>query len=126
MNNLVIRDVKLFKASSELKKPISDATHTLTEISFVIMRIQLENGVIGESYLLSFQYSPNAIIGALKDVIPAIKGYKANETGLVYKKLESAFEYFGNQGLLRWAQAAVNIAMWDAWGKTLQQPIHKK
>ncbi len=125
MHDLAIKGVKLYKAFTELKQPISDATHTLTEISFVVMRIRLENGVVGESYLLSFQYAPNAIIGALKDVIPVIKGYKAYETGKVSLKLEEAFEYFGNQGLLRWAQAAVNIAMWDAWGKTQNQPIHK-
>ncbi len=125
MNDLAIRDVKIYTASSKLSKPISDATHTLTTISFVVMRIQLENGIIGESYLLSFQYSPNAIIGALKDVIPVIKGYKAFETGLVYKKLDDLFEYFGNQGLLRWSQAAVNIAMWDAWGKSQNQPVYK-
>ncbi len=125
MKELAIKDVKLYKASSTLKKPIADATHTLTEISFVVMRIRLENGVVGESYLLSFQYSPNAIIGALKDVIPVIKGFLAYETGLVYQKLEGLFEYFGNQGLLRWSQAAVNIAMWDAWGKCQKQPIHK-
>ncbi|GAB3649844.1 enolase C-terminal domain-like protein [Echinicola sediminis] len=125
MKDLAIRDVKLYKASSELKKPIADATHTLTEISFIVMRIQLENGIIGESYLLSFQYSPNAIIGALKDAASLIKGYKAFETGVVYQKMDHLFEYFGNQGLLRWAQAAVNIAMWDAWGKAQGQPVHK-
>ena len=125
MKDLAIRDVKLYKASSELDKPISDATHTLTEISFLVMRIRLENGIIGESYLLSFQYSPQAIVGALKDVIPAVKGQLVNETGRVYQKLETLFEYFGNQGLLRWAQAAVNVAMWDAWGKALNQPVHR-
>lgn len=125
MNDLEIRDMKIYRASAELKKPISDATHTLTEISFIILRIQLENGVVGESYLLSFQYSPNAIIGALKDIIPIIKGHRANETSLVYQKLDKLFEYFGNQGILRWSQAAVNIAMWDAWGKSKKQPIHK-
>ncbi|WP_111708972.1 mandelate racemase/muconate lactonizing enzyme family protein [Lutibacter citreus] len=125
MKNLEIRDLKIFKASTPLKKPISDATHTLTEISFIVLRIQLENGIIGESYLLSFQYSPNAIIGALKDLIPVVKGYKAYETGLLSKKLDDLFEYFGNQGLLSWAQAAINIAMWDAWGKAQNQPIYK-
>ncbi|AUP78014.1 mandelate racemase/muconate lactonizing enzyme family protein [Flavivirga eckloniae] len=125
MNDLDIRDLKIYKASTTLKKPISDATHTLTEISFVVLRIQLENGIIGESYLLSFQYSPNAIIGALKDLIPIVKGYKAYETGLLYQKLEGLFEYFGNQGLLRWAQAAINIAMWDAWGKAQGKPVYK-
>jgi len=125
MKDIRIRDAKIFKAKSILKKPISDATHTLTEISFVILRIQLENGVIGESYLLSFQYSPNAIIGALKDALPVIIGHGTNETGVVCTKLDALGEYFGNQGLLRWAQSAVNIAMWDAWGKTLGQPIYK-
>ncbi len=108
-----------------MAKPISDATHTLSEISFIVFRIQLENGILGASYLLSFQYSPNAIIGALKDVIPVIRGFKANETGLVFQQLDGLAEYFGNQGVLRWSQAAVNIAMWDAWGKYLGQPVHR-
>lgn len=123
--DLSIRDIKLYQASSELKKPISDSTHTLTEISFIIMRLQLENGVIGESYLLSFQYSPRAIVGALQDAIEVVIGHQVNEIGLVYKKLDDLAEYFGNQGINRWAQAAINIAMWDAWGKCLEQPIHK-
>ncbi|TYA71736.1 mandelate racemase/muconate lactonizing enzyme family protein [Seonamhaeicola marinus] len=123
--DITIRDAKIYKAATTLKKPISDATHTLTEISFLVLRIQLENGVIGESYLLSFQYSPNAIVGALKDAIPHIIGHKTNEMGVVYDKLDHLGEYFGNQGINRWAQAAVNIAMWDAWGKTLGQPVHE-
>ncbi len=125
MKDLEIRDLKIYKATTPLKKPISDATHTLTEISFLVLKIQLENGIIGESYLLSFQYSPNAIVGALKDLIPVIKGYKVYETGVLSKKLDELFEYFGNQGLLRWAQAAINIAMWDAWGKAQNQPVYK-
>lgn len=120
-----IREAQIFRASTILKKPISDATHKLSEISFVVLRIRLENGIVGESYLLSFQYSPNAIIGALKDMVPVIKGYRPNETGIVSKALDELSEYFGNQGLLRWAQAAINIAMWDAWGKCLGIPVHQ-
>jgi L-alanine-DL-glutamate epimerase-like enolase superfamily enzyme len=124
-SSAAIRDYKLYKATAQLKKPISDATHTLHEISFLVLRLFLENGMVGESYLLSFQYSPNAISGALKDVLPEIKGYEANETGKVFTKINELSEYFGNTGVNRWAQAAVNIAMWDAWGKTLQQPVWK-
>lgn len=123
--DITIRDAKIYKAVAELKKPISDATHTISEISFLVLRIQLENGVVGESYLLSFQYSPYAIAGALKDAIPNIIGHNTNDMGIVYDKLDDLGEYFGNQGINRWAQAAVNIAMWDAWGKTLNQPIHE-
>lgn len=124
-SSAVIRDYKLYKAKAQLKKPISDATHILHEISFLVLRLHLENGIMGESYLLSFQYSPNAIKGALRDILSEITGYEANETGKVFVKINELSEYFGNSGINRWAQAAINIAMWDAWGKTLQQPIWK-
>ena len=127
MNNteLQIQEIELFKLVSVLKKPISDATHTLSEISFVVLRLKLRNGIVGESYLLSFQYSPEAIKGALKDCRDAVIGHSANETGLVFDKLNHLHEYFGQNGLLRWVQGAINIAMWDAWGKALQQPLWK-
>lgn len=34
-------------------------------------------------------------------------------------------EYFGQDGLLKWALGIVNIAMWDAWGKVNGQPVWK-
>ena len=120
-----IKSYKLYKATAKLKQPISDATHTLHEISFLVLRLRLENGVIGESYLLSFQYSPQAIRGAIKDILPSVIGYEASETGKVNKLINEQSEYFGNQGVNRWAEAAINIAMWDAWAKTLGQPVWK-
>lgn len=127
MNNkeLRIQDIELFKAVANLKKPIADATHTLTEISFVVLRLKLGNGITGESYLLSFQYSPEAIKGALMDCRNIVLGQAVYQTGSVYEKLNHAHEYFGQNGLLRWVQGAINIAMWDAWGKYLQQPLWK-
>jgi L-alanine-DL-glutamate epimerase-like enolase superfamily enzyme len=120
-----IKSFKLYKAKAKLKKPIADATHTLHEISFLVLRLQLENGVIGESYLLSFQYSPHAIAGALQDILPATIGYEAFETGRLQQFIAKQTEYFGQNGINKWAAAAVNIAMWDAWAKTLQQPVWK-
>jgi L-alanine-DL-glutamate epimerase-like enolase superfamily enzyme len=120
-----IKDFSVYSAKAKLEKPISDATHTLTEISFLVLRIEVENGIIGESYLLSFQYSPNAILGALKDVGNMVIGEQVNETLKVFDKVNHANEYFGLEGINRWAQAAFNIAMWDAWCKILKQPIWK-
>lgn len=120
-----IKDFSVYSAKAKLEKPISDATHTLTEISFLVLRIEVENGIIGESYLLSFQYSPNAILGALKDIGNMVIGEQVNETLKVFDKVNHANEYFGLEGINRWAQAAFNIAMWDAWCKILKQPIWK-
>lgn len=124
-NELSIRDLKVYNATSKLVKPLSDSTHTLTEISFIILRLMLENGIVGESYMLTFQYSPKAIVGALEDIKSLVIGHPVNDTRKIDQILEQYHEYFGNQGMLRWAQGAVNIAMWDAWAKYLNQPIWK-
>ena len=34
-------------------------------------------------------------------------------------------EYFGNTGINTCAIAAFNVAMWDAWGRTVGQPVWK-
>jgi L-alanine-DL-glutamate epimerase-like enolase superfamily enzyme len=120
-----IEKFELFTAKAKLEKPISDATHTLTEISFIVIRIFTKCGTMGEAYLLSFQYSPQAIIGALKDQGNMLIGEEVCNTVKVYSALNHANEYFGNEGINRWAQAGYNIAMWDAWCKILKQPIWK-
>lgn len=120
-----IKKYHLFSTKAALDKPISDATHTLTEISFIVLRLETMSGVIGESYLLSFQYSPNAIIGALKDVGEMLIGRQVHDTVGAFEMLNHANEYFGMEGINRWAQAAFNMAMWDAWCKILDQPIWK-
>ena len=125
MNDTRIKDVRLFKATSTLSQPIADATHQISEISFVVLEIELQSGVIGQGYLLAFHYSPNAIIGALKDIVEQVKGFHTYETLKVREFLAQEHEYFGHEGLLQWASATINIAMWDAWGKTLGQPIHR-
>ncbi|MDX9880607.1 MAG: mandelate racemase/muconate lactonizing enzyme family protein [Prolixibacteraceae bacterium] len=120
-----IKSFSLYRAKSKLAKPIADSTHQLTEISFLVVRIKLDNGTEGESHLLSFQYSPNAIAGAIKDVGQLVIGEELPNMGRVFEKINLSIEYFGKEGLNRWAQAAFNIAMWDAWCKQLGQPIWK-
>ncbi|RKR84322.1 L-alanine-DL-glutamate epimerase-like enolase superfamily enzyme [Mucilaginibacter gracilis] len=120
-----IKNYTVYSAKAKLEKPISDATHTLSEISFVVLRIQTTSGIVGEAYLLSFQYSSNAIAGAMKDIGEMVIGEEVSDTVKVFNKINAANEYFGHEGINRWAQAAYNIAMWDAWCKILGQPIWK-
>lgn len=120
-----IKSFSVYTAKAKLSNPISDATHTLTEISFLVLRITTESGVTGESYLLSFQYSPLAIAGAIKDAGNIVLGAEVCDTVKVFEQHDHANEYFGMEGINRWAQSAYNIAMWDAWCKILGQPIWK-
>lgn len=125
MTRDTIEKVTLYKAAGSLQRPISDSTHTLTEISFLVLRIQTKSGVRGEGYLLSFQYSPGAVIGAVRDAAALAMNCDIWETGIFNKHAKEANEYFGSTGVLNWARCLVNIAMWDAKGKALGLPVHR-
>jgi L-alanine-DL-glutamate epimerase-like enolase superfamily enzyme len=120
-----IRKIQYFRAKSTRSVPIADATHQISEISFLVTRITLANGVTGDAYLLSFHYSPNAIAGALRDVHPLALGLDASRPGAFVQHYDREAEYFGNSGIHRWACGSINVAMWDAWAKTLGQPVWK-
>ncbi len=123
--NQGIKDITFYEAESPLSTNISDATHSIPAIKFIIAEIELQNGVKGEGYLLSFHYSSNSIKGALADIKSFVleREYKASETEQLYKDWEIESEYFGNDGLLKWAIAIINIAMWDARGKLASKSV---
>ncbi len=122
-----IKEVNLYSAISKMSRPIADATHEISDIKFYVVELVTEKGIKGQGYLLSFHYSPEAIEGALKDLKRFLteNRFEVNEMIRMKQMYEVECEYFGNPGLLRWAQAAANVAMWDAWGKTLGQPVWK-
>lgn len=122
-----IKDIRIYQAVSKLSRPIADATHDISKIAFYVLEVETAGGTIGQGYLLSFHYSPNAIEGALKDLKKFIleREYHIYETAQAQKDYEIESEYFGIVGLQRWALAALNVAMWDAWSRANGQPIYR-
>lgn len=125
MNN-IITEIKFFEAYADMSKPIADSTHLITAIKFIVLKLLTKNGVEGESYMLYFHYSKNAIKGALVDLSEFVKNnYNIYETEKSTNDYLIESEYYGNEGLLMWPLALVNIAMWDARGKDQNLPIWK-
>ncbi len=121
----LIKDIRFFRARSPISQPIADATHSISDIDFFITEIETTGGVIGQGYLLSFHYFPHAISGALQDAANFAKGFSVYETVRMAQEFAKESEYFGQNGMLKWIQSSLNVAMWDAWSKSLGQPIWK-
>ncbi len=122
-----IKDVRIHRAVSTLTKPIADSTHTIDKIAFYVVETKLENNTVGQGYLLSFHYSPKAIEGALMDLRRFVleREYEVFDTVKLKNDYDMESEYFGSNGLQKWAAATLNVAMWDAWGKCLEAPVWK-
>ncbi len=123
MGGMKIVDVQFFRAVSPISRPIADATHAIPEIAFLITRIRAESGHVGESYLLCFHYSPQAIVGALKDAGEMALGWDCTRTEEFRTHFESESEYFGNPGINRWGLGSLEIAMWDIRARVLNKPV---
>ena len=118
-----VKTLQFFKAVSLLSRPIADSTHSIPEIGFIVTRLTTESGLVGESYLLAFHYSPNAILGALKDVREMAIGKDSSDPAGFKAHFEREAEYFGNPGINRWALGSVEIAMWDVRARSLGKPV---
>ncbi len=125
MSDTTIRAIRFFKVRSPLSRPIADATHSISAITFIVARAELESGVTGDGYLLAFDFSPHGIAGVLNDVRALVMGRQVYETGRLRAEWDAQTEYFGDVGLQRWAWGIINLALWDAWAKTLDQPVWK-
>ena len=123
MNTHLITALDFYEAESPLSRPIADATHQLPAIRFVVARLTLADGTVGEGYMLAFHFSPAALRGALVDVRALALGRPVDGTREFDRACEQAFEYFGDVGLQRWARGIVNLAMWDARGHQLGRPV---
>lgn len=123
----LITQLRVYEATSRLSRPISDATHDISRIAFYVVELETRGGVTGQAYLLSFAYSPAGITGALADLVRFVseRVYHIYQTGQIRRDYENESEYFGLDGLQRWALSVLNVAMWDAWGKALGQPVWK-
>ena len=125
MSDTFIKNISFFTATSEISQPIADATHTIPSIDFIIAEIELNDGTKGQGYLLSFHFSPGAIRGALGDVRDFVmnRGFDAMNPLFFIEEWTKETEYFGNEGILMWAGAIINIAMWDTMGKKNSKSI---
>lgn len=120
-----IREISFFRAVSPLSRPIADSTHAIAQVGFIVARVFTESGIVGESYLLAFHYSPNGILGALRDARDLALGWDCARRVEFIAEWDRESEYFGNSGINRWALGALEIAMWDVYARSLDLPVWK-
>jgi L-alanine-DL-glutamate epimerase-like enolase superfamily enzyme len=92
----------------------------------VVARITTTDGVEGFGYIVKLgpQLVP-AIAQATRELGEILIGMNVLEPEAAWRKLAAAGKWVGPGGLLHWAIAPLDIAMWDAAGKTLGQPLYR-
>lgn len=89
-----------------------------------VIEVETEGGVIG----LGESYGNKALVDALAALGPRLVGMQATDLNGLWSRARAVVTgamqgYTGAEALLPRVVAAVEVAMWDAWGKTLGRPL---
>jgi L-alanine-DL-glutamate epimerase-like enolase superfamily enzyme len=117
-------DVKVLKVP--LDQPYTAAGRAVGANWHVMAEVTTEDGVTGFGYIVALnQTLVGSVAAATRELAPLLIGMSVAEPEAAWRKLTHAGGWVGPGGLLHYAIAPLDIAIWDAFGKTLGQPVSK-
>src|SRR5580704_10449918 len=119
-----IRDVRTTRLSVPFNPPIADSTHVLDRIQWILVDIETDQGLVGSSYMLTFDYGAE-LLQAIVDVElkKVILGKDPRDITGIWHMCHAHSEYIGQSGLAAWGIGGIDIALWDLLGKYLKVPV---
>jgi len=94
--------------------------------SHVVVRMRTGDGVEGFGYIVKpGAHLVRAIAQAARELGEGLIGMNVLEPEAAWRKMAAAGKAVGPGGLLHWAIAPLDIAMWDAAGRILGQPLYR-
>jgi L-alanine-DL-glutamate epimerase-like enolase superfamily enzyme len=124
--DMKIKDVRTTRLSVPLKAPIADSTHILNRIQWILVDVLTDEGLTGNSFMLTFDYGPELLQRIVDaELKPLILGKDPQHIAQIWELCHSHCEYTGQSGVAAWGIAAIEIALWDLLGKRLGAPVYR-
>jgi len=109
---------------SKRSRPIRNGLYTYSESGRVIVRVRTDDGIEGIGWA-GGQAGPDMVIfEAAKALSQHAVGLDVYDTERLWERMFQP-KLIGRRGMSVRAMAAIDIAMWDAAGKTAGIPLHK-
>jgi D-arabinonate dehydratase len=104
--------------------PIRNGKYTYSESGTIIVRVRTDDGVEGIGSTGGQPGPDNVICEAAKVLGPLAVGLDVFDVERLWDRMYQP-KIYGARGLSTRAMSAIDIAMWDAIGKTLKIPLYK-
>lgn len=121
-----ITSVEVTVTSEEKGHAVRDAIQLLDRDGHVTTEVRTDEGVVGRSDVyFGREASSPALLGAMvRDQLgPAVVGDDPRMIRQVREKLRVLTDYQGTAGLSTFGMAAIDLALWDLLGRSLDEPV---
>ena len=120
---LTIRSVTARAVVAPLARPLRTASGEIPAAPLLLIDIATEEGVTGRAYLFAYtKVTLRALQALTEDLAPLLAGKPCAPYDRA-RDCERAFRLLGRQGLLGMALSGIDMALWDALGRALNQPV---
>ncbi len=125
-NSVKITKVSVEVRSTAKKHSIRDAIQVLDRDGRCKLRIETDEGYVGvsDTYFGRVASSPAVLANVVNEQLgPAIIGENATLIRHIRDKLRKLTDYQGTAGLSMFGMSAIDLALWDLLGKSLDVPV---
>jgi L-alanine-DL-glutamate epimerase-like enolase superfamily enzyme len=121
-----IRNVDVRVLKVPLDQPYTAAGRSVGANWHVMAEVTTEDGVTGFGYIVALnQMFIGTVAAATRELAPLLIGTTVARPEAAWRTMARAGDWVGPGGLLHYAIAPLDIAIWDAYGKTLGQPVSR-
>ncbi len=121
-----ITNFKTTVVNLPLAKPIATAIHQMSSVGCVLLELETDQGITGESYVFTLN---GVRIKALHEMLLGFahqaEGRDPHYVSEIGQNMWDEMNPIGHQGFSAAALSAIDTACWDLIGKAANQPLHK-
>src|SRR4029450_8664719 len=120
---LTIRSLTARAVIAPLARPLRTASGEIPAAPLLLIDIATAEGITGRAYLFAYtKVTLRALKALAEDLAPLLAGKPCAPYDCA-AECERTFRLLGRQGLLGMALSGIDMALWDALGRALGQPV---
>ena len=121
-----ITGIRTMTVDAPLEEPVITAIHDIRTVGYVLVFVDTDAGVTGEGHLFSLPARHLAPLEAMAATLgQSLIGEDAHRVEGLWHRLWGEVNFVGHKGVALFALSALDMALWDARGKALGQPVHR-
>jgi len=118
-----IAEVRARSVLAPLSRPLRTASGSIPAAPLVLVDVRTDTDVVGHAWLFGYAEEVLApMVALVGEIGPALVGKSVAPVQRM-RDFEARFRLLGMQGLLGMVVAGIDMALWDALGKVLDQPV---